>query len=597
VLWLSHYYFFFPLLAFSAEAGYVGSQTCGACHADKLKTQSATGHAHALAVAPSGSPGYWAFGAGAKAITYVSQAEPEVYVEHGRTYYAAPKTMAPTPGHKSTEDVRYPTFDPVGSITRCFRCHSTGQPTLGPGYAIQPAETGVQCEACHGPGSAHASSGGAPGTIRNPKQFNAVELNEYCGVCHRKPPEAGEENDWSNAWNIRHQPAYLGEAACFRKSIGKLSCLTCHDPHSPLNQTAAAYDQRCAACHHGVRHGSPVTSQSCIQCHMPQVSPTPQLAFTNHWIGIYAKGKNLVPVRRTGKPVPRSASPGANAIVAPNDPSTLRPLYEQVLTDRLKEFGPEHAQVARSASGLGLFLKAINQPEAAEAPLRRALAIDQANDDPLLPADQENLAMVLDAAGRRAEARELFRQAAVEANPAVAARSLASLAAIDPERAREYYTQALQAEETASGANHRRVAILLNNLAMTLVQSNGGKSAEPLLRRALEIQQKTPGARHVETAATLINLGSVLQDQKQFAEAERLDRLALSILEEKSPESRGVGYRLYQSCGFAVYQGGPRRSRATLPTRAIPRRIHLRTGRPGSCRRPDESRRAASGQG
>jgi tetratricopeptide (TPR) repeat protein len=224
--------------------------------------------------------------------------------------------------------------------------------------------------------------------------------------------------------------------------------------------------------------------------------------------------------------------------VAPNDPSTLTPLYEQVLSDRVKKFGPGHAQVARSASGLGLFLKSINRPEAAEAPLRRALRIDQANADPMLPADQENLAMVLDAIGRRGEAREMFRQASLGANPEVAARSFASLAAIDPERAQEYYRQALQAEETASGANHRRVAVLLNNLAMTLVQSVGRKSAEPLLRRALAIQQKTLGARHVETAATLINLGSVLQDQKQFAQAERLDRLAIGILEEKSPESR-----------------------------------------------------------
>jgi tetratricopeptide (TPR) repeat protein len=271
---------------------------------------------------------------------------------------------------------------------------------------------------------------------------------------------------------------------------------------------------------------------------MPQVSPTPQLAFTNHWIGIYAKGKNLVPVRRTGKPVPRPASPAVNAVAAPNDPSTLTPLYERVLADRVKELGPGHAQVARSAAGLGLFLKAIHNPVAAEGPLRAALSIDQANTDPMLPADQQNLAMVLDAAGKRAEAVALFRHAAGGGNPAVAARSWASLAALDPERAPEYYRQALEAEEIASGPNHRRVAILLNNLAMAQGPNSGGKSAEPLLRRALAIQQKTPGARHVETAATLINLGSVLQDQKQFAEAERVDRLAISILEEKSPESR-----------------------------------------------------------
>src|SRR5882672_1941899 len=125
-----------------AAPQYVGSQACKACHAAKFESQSKTGHARALALAPAGSPGQWAFGAGAKAITYVSQAGPEAYVEHGKTYYPLLKAMGPTPGHKSTEDVGYATFDPVGSITRCFRCHSTGQPTLGAGYAIQPAEAG-----------------------------------------------------------------------------------------------------------------------------------------------------------------------------------------------------------------------------------------------------------------------------------------------------------------------------------------------------------------------------------------------------------------------------------------------------------------------
>src|SRR5262249_16259882 len=129
VLRLSYYSLLFSLLAFCAEPGYVGSQTCGTCHPDKSKTQSTSGHAHALSVAPPGSPGYWAFGAGAKAITYVSQAGPEAYVEHGRTYYTSAKTMAPTPGHRGMEDVRYATFDPLASVTRCFRCHSTGQPT------------------------------------------------------------------------------------------------------------------------------------------------------------------------------------------------------------------------------------------------------------------------------------------------------------------------------------------------------------------------------------------------------------------------------------------------------------------------------------
>ena len=287
----------FLLLAPVCLAQFAGSKACAGCHAAQYRTQSKSGHAHALALAPAGSPGHWAFGAGAKAITYVSQADEDWYVEHGMSYYPAKKAMAATPGHANGGDLRFRTFDPVASVLRCFRCHSTGPLSLGQGHSIQPAEPGVHCESCHGDGAAHVKSNGAAGTIFNPKRLSAAELNQYCGTCHRKPPEVGEESDWSNAWNVRHQPTYLDRAACFRKSKGALSCLTCHDPHASLSQTAADYDKRCSGCHRTVKHRTATSGQSCVGCHMPQVTTSAQLQFTNHWIGIYAKGNRLMPVR------------------------------------------------------------------------------------------------------------------------------------------------------------------------------------------------------------------------------------------------------------------------------------------------------------
>ena len=60
----------------------------------------------------------------------------------------------------------------------------------------------------------------------------------------------------------------------------------------------------------------------------------------------------------------------------PADLAALRPLFEQALAARERELGPEHPKVARSASDLGLFLKAHGDPDGAESALRRALAID-----------------------------------------------------------------------------------------------------------------------------------------------------------------------------------------------------------------------------
>src|SRR5215471_13744410 len=151
-----------------APAQYVGSKVCATCHAAKFASQSKTGHARALALAPPGSPGHWAFGAGEKAITYVSQADSDWYVEHGQSFYAATKALAATPGHADGVDLRYRTFEAAATTLRCFRCQSTGPLRLGSGYSIEPSELGVRCESCHGPGAAHIKSGGATSAIRNP---------------------------------------------------------------------------------------------------------------------------------------------------------------------------------------------------------------------------------------------------------------------------------------------------------------------------------------------------------------------------------------------------------------------------------------------
>ena len=282
-------------LAARAYCQYAGSEACKPCHPAQFTAQSKSGHARALAPAPAGSPGQWAFGAGEQAITYVSQLDEDTYIEHGLSYYAKTKSMALTPGHTSPGGVRYRTLDPAADILHCFQCHSTGPLALGAGQKIRPSELGVRCESCHGPGAAHVKSNGRAGTIRNPRQLTAAGLNELCGSCHRKPPAATEDTDWTDPWSTRHQPVYLSQSACFRKSGGALSCLSCHGPHAPLSRVAADYDKRCAGCHAAARHRSPVGAKGCVECHMPGVQVRPELRFTNHWIGAYSKGAVLRP--------------------------------------------------------------------------------------------------------------------------------------------------------------------------------------------------------------------------------------------------------------------------------------------------------------
>ena len=281
--------------ATTAMGQYAGSAACQPCHPSQFAAQSKTAHARALAAAPEGAPGQWAFGAGEQAITYVSQLDAEWYVEHGLSFYSKTKSMALTPGHTNPDGVRYRTFDPAADILHCFQCHSTGPLAIGEGEKIQPSELGVRCESCHGPGAAHVKANGASGTIQNPKRLTAAGLNEFCGSCHRKPPTAVEDTDWTSPWNIRHQPVYLSQSACFRKSGGALSCLTCHAPHAPLSRVAADYDKRCAGCHAAVRHRSPLSAKACVECHMPGVQVRPSCASQITGSASYGKGAALRP--------------------------------------------------------------------------------------------------------------------------------------------------------------------------------------------------------------------------------------------------------------------------------------------------------------
>jgi tetratricopeptide (TPR) repeat protein len=521
-----------PLLS----AQYVGHQVCSGCHPQQGTGQAQTGHAHALAPAPKGAIGQWAFGAGSKAVTYVSQLDPDTYIEHGLSYYPERKTLGITPGHSNSEDRRYRTFEPAATTLRCFRCHSTGALKLGSAREIQVAEPGVHCESCHGPGKKHVEQAGAAEAIFNPKRLTASELNEFCGTCHRK---ASDISDWSNSWNVRHEPAYLSQAACFRKS-GALTCLSCHNPHAPLNRVSQQYDARCLGCHAGVRHRIAVASRACVDCHMPQVPTNAALKFTNHWIGIYQKENPLVPVRRAGKTLPPvTIASLREKMIPPADPSSFQTLYEQVLAEQESQFGARHKQVARSAADLGLFLQSIGKLDSAVPVFEKALEIDTANDDVAVPADQENLASVFAALDRPNDELRLLRLAAAQGkDPAVAARTLARIAELDPVNAEAYYRQALTKEEAASGKDHPRVAVLLNNLALALRQKKNDAAAEPLLRAAVAMQQKAFGANSPAVASTLNNLGSLLQTAGKMAEAEQVERTALRIFEQKlGPET------------------------------------------------------------
>lgn len=205
------------------------------------------------------------------------------------------KAFAATPGHLNGEDTTYPTFDPSAGILRCFSCHSTGPLALGTNQTIVPHELGVRCEACHGPSADHARDPDHYAAM-NPGRYTAEAINELCGECHRMPAGVTETTDLRDPWNARHQPLLLAASACFRASNGRLSCLTCHSPHEPVDRNAREYNTRCQTCHARPNHRQAVTGKACAECHMPAVRPQPGLVFANHRIATYAPGHPLTPL-------------------------------------------------------------------------------------------------------------------------------------------------------------------------------------------------------------------------------------------------------------------------------------------------------------
>lgn len=283
--------------ASAAVSDYAGAAACRTCHPAEFAAQSSSAHAHALARSNPSQPGEWAFGAGLQAITFVSRAGSENYLELGESWYRKLNGMALTPGHHNTAGVRYRIFDPSAAILRCFSCHSTGPISVAPAdESIVPLEPGVRCEVCHGPAASH---GRDPRLVhpRNPLRLSASELNDLCGACHRMPSPAGGAADLRNPWNARHQPLMLAASSCFLKSDGRLNCFTCHAPHAPLEQRLAAYDGACVKCHSSPRHTRPTEGRPCAGCHMPAVRPLPNLAFANHRIAVYTPADPMWPER------------------------------------------------------------------------------------------------------------------------------------------------------------------------------------------------------------------------------------------------------------------------------------------------------------
>jgi tetratricopeptide (TPR) repeat protein len=208
-----------------------------------------------------------------------------------------------------------------------------------------------------------------------------------------------------------------------------------------------------------------------------------------------------------------------------------------------ERFVEQEEDRATVLNNLALVLRATNRLAEAEPLYRQALAIDEHSygpDHPDVAIDLNNLAGLLQATNRLAEAEPLMRRAlAIDEHrfgpdhPDVA-RDLNNLAQLLKAtnrlaEAEPLMRRALAIDEHRFGPDHPKVAIRLNNLAQLLQATNRLAEAEPLMRRALAIDEHRFGPDHPDVAIDLNNLAQLLQATNRLAEAEPLMRRALAI--------------------------------------------------------------------
>jgi Flp pilus assembly protein TadD len=214
----------------------------------------------------------------------------------------------------------------------CLFCHANQatpvEHTLNRYETPVLVDPAIGCERCHGPGELHvrerrggARPDGTDTSIVNPRDLPPALRESVCDQCHlqgetrvvrrgRQPFDFRPGLPLRLFWSVFVRPPALTDNAksvsqteqmsvsrCFQGSLGKLGCISCHDPHSlpPAEKRVTFYRNRCQRCH---EKDAPRCSQpperrherqpddSCVACHMPPIatSDIAHTALTDHRI-------------------------------------------------------------------------------------------------------------------------------------------------------------------------------------------------------------------------------------------------------------------------------------------------------------------------
>lgn len=335
---------------------------------------------------------------------------------------------------------------------------------------------GIGCQRCHGPGAEHVSLANSDAdksavraSIVQPSRLDPKLRNDVCYQCHMQPSVAfagirrfgrdinsfrpGEplpsyivhldildsEIKPVDRFEINHHPYRLEQSRCFRESGGRLSCLSCHDPHTKTADVRPV----CKSCHEKAHRAS----EDCVACHMPKhrTQDVVRIAMTDHRIGIYRDLPSLISPRDEREPAieeihvtdgdraPADAAfyrvvaaaragsaPAARKLeqmLAANPSAPIEPFFDVAAAQlQQKRYGSAEntarAILARAPDHpLGLELLALARGRMGDTDSAISLLRKAANLDPRRPETEYNLGRQLAAAGDRKAAAEAFERA------------------------------------------------------------------------------------------------------------------------------------------------------------------------------------------
>jgi hypothetical protein len=210
------------------------------------------------------------------------------------TFYAQAKRWDVSPGYEADREMRM--SRPIDA--NCLFCHaSQAQPIYGTQnrFADPPFKhAGVSCERCHGPASLHVAG---QARLINPAKLDPARRDSICAQCHLSGVARVErlnkrlaqfrpgdllsdyvsyfafETSTKSGLKVNSHVENMAESRCKQQSGERMSCLSCHDPHSvpPVQERTVWFRNRCLQCHQAERlPGTHDPASDCASCHMPK---------------------------------------------------------------------------------------------------------------------------------------------------------------------------------------------------------------------------------------------------------------------------------------------------------------------------------------